>query len=67
MAKIELVLGPESINNWVRSCENLWKFWIATRRFFTLRSSLTFVIGGATALVLTMSGIGRPDLRANHA
>jgi hypothetical protein len=39
--------------------------WIATRRSLTLRSSRTFLIGGATALVLMMSGMATPALRAN--
>ncbi len=39
--------------------------WIATRRSLTLRSSQTFLIGGATTLVLMMSGMATPALRAN--
>ncbi len=39
--------------------------WIATRRSLTLRSSRIFLIGGATALVLMMSGMATPALRAN--
>ncbi len=39
--------------------------WIATRRSLTLRSLQTFLIGGATTLVLMMSGMATPALRAN--